>query len=115
MLNYFFFQYCEILIISSGLTLYLFKRPFCWAYFRGSLFSEGLIIGRNFALQKTLHKQPKTGSANSPWAHIQKSLLSEGNVRLNFKGLISGRAYFFSGGGGVGWEGGLAYYRNFTV
>ena len=27
----------------------MFKRLLCWAYFRGSLFSEGLIIGRNFA------------------------------------------------------------------
>ena len=26
----------------------------CWAYFRGSLFSEGLIVGRNFAFQKGL-------------------------------------------------------------
>ena len=29
--------------------IYLLKGLFCWAYFRGSLFSEGLIIGMNFA------------------------------------------------------------------
>ena len=47
--------------------LYLFKRPFRWAYFRGSLLSEGFVIGRNFAFQngfvlsiKTVGKQPKT-------------------------------------------------------
>ena len=34
--------------------LHLFKRLFCWAYFRGSLFSEGLITERNFVFQNGL-------------------------------------------------------------
>ena len=84
----------------------MFKRLFCWAYFRGSLFSEGLIIGRNFAFQNGLGLTIKTASTNSPWAYIREGLLSEGFLCLRFGGLIFGRAYF--GGGG-------AYYRNFTV
>ena len=67
----------------------MLKRPFCWAYFRGSLFSEGLIIGRNFAFQ--------TASTNNPWAYIWEGLLSEGFLRLRFGGLIFGRAYFWRG------------------
>ena len=43
-------KYRKIPIIS----LYLFKRLFCWAYFRGSVFSEGLVIGMNFAFQNGL-------------------------------------------------------------
>ena len=90
------------------------KVLFCWAYFRGSLFSEGLIIGGNFAFQNGLDVTIKTASTNSPWACIREGLLSEGYLRLRFGGggLIFGRAYyyFFFGGG----EGG-AYYRNFTV
>ena len=86
----------------------MFKRLFCWAYFRGSLFSEGLIIGRNFAFQNGLDLTIKTASTNSPWAYIREGVLSEGYLRLRFGGLIFGRAYFFFGGGG-------AYYRNFTV
>ena len=78
--------------------LYLSKRLSCRAYFWGGLFSEGLIIGRNFAFQnglgltitekpKTLRKQlkqPKTASTNSPWAYIREGLLSEGYLLLRF-------------------------------
>ena len=39
--------YRKIPIRSPGLIFV--KSLFCWAYFRGSLFSEGLIIGRKFA------------------------------------------------------------------
>ena len=39
--------YRKIPIISPGFIFV--KMLFCWAYFRGSLFSEGLIIGRKFA------------------------------------------------------------------
>ena len=73
----------------------------------GSLFSKGLIIGRNFAFQnelglttKTLRKQPKqliAASTNSPWANIREGLLSEGFLRLRLEGLIFGRAYFLGG------------------
>ena len=96
----------------------MFKKLFYWAYFRGNLFSEGIIIGRNFASQnglgltiklpKTLRKQPKTATTNRVWAYIRKGLLSEGFLRLRFGGLIFGRAYlfiylfFFGGGGGGG-------------
>ena len=83
--------------------LYFFKRLFCWAYFPGSLFSEGLIIGRNFAFQNGPGMKIKTASTNSPWAYIREGLLSEGFVRLRF------------GGGGGGLIFGVAYDRNFTV
>ena len=83
----------------------MFKRLFCWAYFQGSLFSEGLIFGRNFAFQSGLGLTIKTASTNSPSAYIREGLLSEGFVRLRFGGLIFGRAYlfiyFFFGGGGL--------------
>ena len=78
----------------------MFKRLFCWAYFRGSLFSEGLIIGRNFEFQNGLGLTIKTASTNSPWAYIREGLLSKGFVRLRFGGLIFGRAFFFFWGGG---------------
>ena len=87
----------------------MFKRLFCWAYFRGNLFSEGLIIGRNFAFQNGLGLTIKTASTNSPWVYIRDCLLSEGYLRLRFGGLIFGRAFFFF------FEGGGAYCRNFTV
>ena len=34
-------------------------QMYWWAYFQGSLFSEGLVIGRNFAFQKQL-KTPRS-------------------------------------------------------
>ena len=69
------------------------KVLFCWAYFRGSLFSEGLIIGGNFAFQNGLDVTIKTASTNSPWACIREGLLSEGYLRLRF----GGGAYFRQG------------------
>ena len=91
----------------------MFKKPFCWVYFWGRLFSEGLVIGRNFAFQSgfglsikpakntkiTLGKL-KTANSNSPWAYIREGFLSEGYLRLRFGGLIFGRAYFKGVGGG---------------
>ena len=47
-------DFCTVALKGTtlkALSLYLFKRFFCWAYFRGSLFSEGLIIGRKFAFR----------------------------------------------------------------
>ena len=98
----------------------MFKRLFCWAYFRGSLFSEGLIIGRNFESQnglgltiKQLNRlrnslnQLKTANPNSPWAYIREGLLWDGYLRLRFGALIFGRAYFWGGGG---WGGGLSEF-----
>ena len=52
-------KYCKIPIISPGLT---FVQKACWAYFRGRLFSEGLIIGRNFAFQHGLGLTKKTAT-----------------------------------------------------
>ena len=95
----------------------MFKRLFCWAYFRGSLFSEGLIIGGSFAFQIGLDLTIKTASTNSPWAYIREGLLLEEYLRLSFGGLrcfcIFGRAslflfVFFGGGGGLG--GGGEFY-----
>ena len=65
--------------------------------FSGSLFSEGLIIGGNFASQNGLDLTIKTASTNSPWAYIQEGLLLEGYLHLRFGGLIFGRAYFWGG------------------
>ena len=69
------------------------------------LYSGGLIIERIFSFQnglgmtikhpKTLRKQPRIASTNSPWAYIQEGLLSEGFLRLRFGELIFGRAYLF--------------------
>ena len=85
------------------------KRLFCWAYFRWSLLSDGLIIGRNFAFQNGLGltiknslKRYKLNQTKSLWAYIREGLLSEGFLRLRF-----GRTYlfiyiFFGGGGGGG-------------
>ena len=39
-------------MISPGLIFG--QMAFWWAYFRGSLFSDGLIIGGNFAFQNEL-------------------------------------------------------------
>ena len=60
------------------------------------LFSEGLIIGRNFAFQNGLGLTIKTVNPNSLWAYIREGLLWEGYLRLRFGGLI----FFFGGGGG---------------
>ena len=62
----------------------MFKRLFWRACFRRSLFSEGLIIGRNFAFQNGLDLTIKTASTNSPWAYLREGLLSEGYLRLRF-------------------------------
>ena len=86
--------YRKIPIISPGLI-------FVQKAFLLGLFSEGLIIGRNFAFQNELGLTIKTASTNSPWAYIREGLLSEGFRRLSLGGLIFGRAYFFFGGGGV--------------
>ena len=48
---------CSILVHTKRfrwwtLGLYLCTRIFWWAYFRGSLFSEGSVIGKNFAFLK---------------------------------------------------------------
>ena len=79
------------------MCLYFFKRLFWWAYFRGSLFSEGLIIARSFAFQNGLGLTIKTAKSNSPWAYIWEGLLSEGYLRLRFGELFFGRAYFWEG------------------
>ena len=42
-------KYRKIPIISPGLIFV--QKFFCWTYFRGSLFSVGLVIGRNFTFQ----------------------------------------------------------------
>ena len=91
---------------------------------QGSLFSEKLIIGRNFALQNGLGliktekknslKQLKSASNNSPWAYmyIREGLLWEGFLHLRFGGLIFGSQGLFWGGG-EGGRGGLL--SEFTV
>ena len=87
------FKYHKIPIIGPGLIV--LQKSFCWAYFRGSLFSEERIIGGNLAFQNGLGLTIKTASTNSPWAYIREGLLSEGYLRLRFGGLIFGRTYLF--------------------
>ena len=93
----------------------MFKRLFCWAYFAGNLFSEGLVIGKNFAFQNGLGlaiktarntnfkhnslKPLKTVNTNSPWAYIWEGLLSKGYLHLRFGGLLFIYFFFFGGGG----------------
>ena len=55
---------------------HLFKRLFCWAYFRGNLLSEGRILGGNFAFQNGLGLTIK-------------------QLALTVPGLIFGRAYYW--------------------
>ena len=83
-----------------------------------SLFSEGLIIGRNFAFQNGFGlsiktaintkdnnvKQLKTAKTNSPWAYIWEGLLSGGYLQLRFGGAYFWEDFFLGGG----------YYQNFT-
>ena len=85
------------------------QKAFFWAYFRGSLILEGLIVGGSFAFQNGLNLTMKTASTNSPWAYIREGLLSEEYLRLRLGGLFIYLFFFFWGGGGG------AYYRNFTV
>ena len=87
----------------------MLKKPFCWAYFLGSLFSEELVIRRNFVFQNGIGlgnknslkhyenslKQLKTANTNSPWAYIREGVLLEGFLHLRFEGLILWRAYFW--------------------
>ena len=58
------------------------------------LFSEGLIIGGNFAFQNWMGLTIKTANPNSPWAYVWEGLLSEEYLRLRFGVPIFGRAYF---------------------
>ena len=51
-------SYRKIPIISPGLIFV--QKVFGWAYFWGSIFLEGLIIGRNFAFQNGLGLTIKT-------------------------------------------------------
>ena len=86
----------------------MFKRLFCWAYFQGSICSEGLIIGGNLAFQNQLD-----GNSLEQLKHIT----------LTVHGLIFGKADYWKDiyvqdlrglfSGGLIFEG--AYYRNFMV
>ena len=101
------FIYRKTPIMSPGLI-------FVQKAFSLGLFLEGLIIGRNFAFQNGLGLTIKTASTNSLWAYIREGLSSEGFPGASEiwgayfrEGLF---LFFFWGG-----EGGIAYYRNFTV
>ena len=76
-------------------TVIFVQKAFLLGLFSGSLFSEGLIIGGNFAFHIGLDSTIKTASTNSPWAYIREGLLWEGYLRLRFGGLIFRRAYLF--------------------
>ena len=107
-------EYHKIPIISPGLIFV--QKAVLLGLFRGCLYSEELITGRNFAFQnglgltikhlKTLRKQPNiTATTYSQGAYLRESLLSKGFLRLSFEGLIFGRAYSLGG----------AYYRNWPL
>ena len=74
--------YLKIPIISPGLT---FVQT---AYFRGSLFSERLVIGRNFAFQNCLGLTIKTAFFIKDYEKSPKQC-----VTLTVRWLIFGRAY----------------------
>ena len=82
----------------------MFKRLFCWAYFWRSLFSEGLIIGGNFAFQNGLNMTIKTASANRCMGSYTAGLI----IGRIFASEIWGAyfrydllLFFLGGGGGV--------------
>ena len=79
----------------------MFKRLLCWAYFLGSLFSEGLIIGTNFAFQNGLGLTIKTAYSNFPWAYIREGFVFNiGRIRywrLRFGGPYFREALFIGG------------------
>ena len=62
------------------------QKTFLVGLFSGSLFSEGLIIGGNFAFPNGLGLTIKTANSNCPWAYIREGWLSEGYLRLRFGG-----------------------------
>ena len=72
--------------------------------FLGELIFGGAYYWKEFCVSKSVGLTIKTATTNSPWAYIREGLLSEEFLRLRFRGLIFGRAYFWG-----------AYYRNFTV
>ena len=91
--------------------LYLFKRLFCLAYFRGSLFSEGLIIGRKFAFQNGLSLAIKQLALTVHGFIFGKAYYRKDFCVWDLGGLFLGGLiifFFFGVGGG-------AYHRNFTV
>ena len=95
-----FIKYRKIQIISPGLItvqkaalLGLFSGEFIFggAYLLGVLrLKMGWVSQQK--QPKTLWKQPKTANTNSLWVYIREGLLSEGFLRLRFRG-----AYFRKG------------------
>ena len=75
--------------------------------FSGELIFGGAYYWKEFCVSKWVGLDNKTPSTNSPWAYTWEGLLSEGFLRLRFRGLIFARAYFFGGEGGLLWE----FYR----
>ena len=65
------------------------QSAFCWAYFRGSLFSEGLIIGMNFAFQNWSGLTIKTAQNTKKTA-----LNSFKQLTLTVHGLMFRRAHY---------------------
>ena len=68
--------------------------------FGGSLYSEWVIIGRNFAFQNGFGLDNKSNSPNSPWAHIREGAFSIGGIfasEIWGGGLIFGTACFWRG------------------
>ena len=98
----------KFLILKSKIPI--ISRIFWWAYFRGSLFSQGVIIGGNFTFQNSQNgldltikkglkhednslQLLKTANLNSPWFYIREGLLLEGDLRPRLGG-GGGGAYF---------------------
>ena len=107
-------EYRKIQIVSPGLIFV--QKAFLLGLFSGELiFSERLIIGRNFVFQNGLGLTIKTASTYSPWAYIREGLLWEGFVRLRFGGLILEGLIFLGGGGGGGLIIGILRYVKFVA
>ena len=89
----------------------MFKRLFCCAYFQGSLFSEGLIIGRSFAFQNGFIGLDNKNSLRKLALTIH-GLVSEGLIigrifSSEIWGFIFVEIYLFVGWGKGGGEGGV--------
>ena len=77
----------------------MFKGLFCWACFRESLFSEGLVIGRNFAFQNGFGLSIKTVTITFHGLIFRRAYYWKDICIRDLGGLFLGELIFFLGGG----------------
>ena len=86
-----YLKYRKVSIISPGLIFV--QKAVLLAYFRGSLFSEGLIIGRTFAFQNGFGLTIKTASVKHYENNLKQLKTASNNKLITVRGLLFGRAY----------------------